>query len=149
MIEIISLFSFFDKRLLPDFSRNIFQLSGIYEFPFQSFSTFSKQIERFFWTAVVNIFEPHQRFELWTPSLEDQYSNHWANEATCFGLEIHNINLLTIIKCLMLTSISLKNSSKNWLLFTLHIANIARIHFTSKHVITQFTKIYIYQHLSS
>ena len=36
-IAIISLFSFFDKRLLPDFRRNIFQLSGIDKLPLPSF----------------------------------------------------------------------------------------------------------------
>ena len=30
--------------------------------------------------------QPHQRFELWTPGLLDQWSNPWANEATSFRI---------------------------------------------------------------
>ena len=132
------MFFFFDKRLLPDFRRNIFQLSGIDEFPFQSFTTFSKQIvATIFLNGSCDIFEPHQRFELWTPGLQDQCSNHWANEATCFWFEIHNINLLTIINCLMLTSISLKKFFKK--LASIHTSQYRK---NSLHFQTCYNTIY-------
>ena len=32
--------------------------------------------------------QPRERFELWTPGLRDQCSNHWANEADTLFFKI-------------------------------------------------------------